>query len=358
MYFNCGGRRGGSDSRGATATATGWYFAEGYTGGSFDTYVLVQNPDTEAADVRCTFMVPGGGTIVRSLQAPPCSRVTVHLDEIPGLENAEVSTRVESTNGVGIVADRSEYFDYAGCSGGHSEVGVTAPAKYWYLAEGYTGGKFDTYVLVQNPSDRQATVDATFMREDGKTIARTYDLRPHSRSTIAADRVQGLESAGFSTMLVSRNGVGIIAERAMYFDYGGLAGGHDGMGVTAPAADWYFGEGYTGGLFDTWILVQNPDEKAARIRATFTKPSGKSVHKEYTLKPRSRFTISVDAVEGLADAEVATTVKSLNGVGVIAERSMYFNYRNGFDERDGGHNTHGVTAPSKTWYFAEGYTGY
>lgn len=358
MYFNCGGRRGGSASTGATAPQARWYFAEGYTGGSFDSYILVQNPGTETADITFTFMLPGGKTVTRTAMAPPSSRITVHVDDVPGVENAEVSTSVESTNGVGVVADRSVYFEYRGFSGGHAEVGVNAPAESWYLAEGYTGGEFDTYVLVQNPADRQAEVDATFMKEDGKTVRRSYTISPHSRFTITADEIPGLESAGFSTRLVSTNGVGVIAERAMYFDYGGLAGGHGGKGVAAPAADWYFGEGYTGGLFDTWILIQNPGDRAAKVRATFTKASGESVSREYTLKPLSRFTIPVDSIAGLEDAEVATTVRSLSGAGVIAERAMYFNYRNGFDERGGGHNAHGVTAPSSTWYFAEGYTGY
>jgi len=358
MYFDCGGRRGGSDSMGARATADRWYFAEGYTAGSFDSYILVQNPYTEPADVKMTFMVPGGQTFVKTLQAQPCSRVTVHLDEVPGLAGAEVSTLVESTNGVGIVAERAMYFDYQGCDDGNAEVGVNATAADWYLAEGYTAGGFDTYVLLQNPSARAAQVDATFMKEDGKTVAHSYTVKPHSRFTITTDHVPGLESAGFSTRLVSKNGVGIIAERAMYFNYGGITGGSDGMGVTAPAPDWYFAEGYTGGRFDTYVLVQNPDSKAARVRVTFARANGSTVKKEYTLKPRSRFTIQVDKVAGLSDAEVATTVSSLNGVGVIAERAMYFNYSNGFDERSGGHDTAGATAPSSQWYFAEGYTGY
>jgi SpoIID/LytB domain protein len=358
MYFNCGGRRGGSASAGAPATSSRWYFAEGYTGGKFDTYILVQNPSTEQADVKLTFMVPGGRTAVKTLHARPCSRVTVHVDEVPGLADAEVSTLVESTNGVGIVADRSMYFDYKGYDDGNSQVGTNAPATRWYLAEGYTGGSFDTYVLMQNPGGTTARVDATFMKEDGTTVKLAYAVAPHSRYTITADQAPGLESAGFSTRLVSTNGVGIIAERAMYFDYNGLTGGSDGMGATAPSPTWYFGEGYTGGQFDTYVLVQNPDSKPAGIRVTFTKPNGKAVVKSYTIKPDSRLTIPVDRVAGLADAEVATTVKSTNGVGVIAERAMYFNYDNGFDQRSGGHDAPGVTTPSTLWYFAEGCTGY
>jgi len=357
MYFNYRGLSGGSASAGVADPQTRWYFAEGYTGGAFDTYILVQNPETEPANVKFTFMIPGGGTIERTATAAPCSRMTVHIDDIPGLENTDVSTMVESTNGVGIVADRSEYFNYAGCDDGNSEAGVAAPATTWYLAEGYTGGRFDTYVLLQNPGGETAAVEATFMREDGANIKKTYELPPHSRHTIAADRVEGLESAGFSTRVASTNGVGIIAERAMYFDSNGVSGGHDGRGVTEPSAQWYFAEGYTGGGFDTWLLIMNPDAQPADVRVTFSKPDGSAVQKEYTIRPNSRFTVSVDSVEGLADAEASMSVQSLNGVKIIAERAMYFNYSSGVDVRSGGHDTTGCTAPSVKWYFAEGYTG-
>jgi hypothetical protein len=33
----------------------------------------------------------------------------------------------------------------------------------WYLPEGYTGGNFDTYILVQNPNDCEAKVKVTFL---------------------------------------------------------------------------------------------------------------------------------------------------------------------------------------------------
>jgi len=358
MYFNYQGKFGGSASTGVTKPASRWYFAEGYTGDTFDTYMLVENPQPANADIKFTFMVPGGGNVEKTAQMPPCSRMTLHVDDVPGLADTDVSTMVECTNGEEVVAERSMYFDYLGEDGGNSESGVNAPATSWYLAEGYTGGKFDAYVLLQNPGDRKAAVKATFMREDGKNIVRSYQMPPRSRHTITAEEIEGLEDAGFSTRVVSTNGVGIIAERSMYFDYNGLAGGHDGKGVKAPAGNWYFAEGYTGGGFDTYVLIQNPSAAEARVRVTFTKPGGTAVERDYSIKANSRFTIPVDGIEGLGDDEVSTTVRSQNGVKVIAERAMYFNYQNGRDSRGGGHDAVGVTTPSTQWYFAEGYTGY
>lgn len=357
MYFDNRGRCGGSDSTGVTSPSARWYFAEGYTGGSADTYILVENPQQEAAGLRYTFMTTGGKVVEKQGQAGPCSRVTVHVDDVPGLSNTDFSTVVESTNGVGIVAERSTYFDNGGRDGGNSEAGAPAPATRWYLAEGCTGGKFDTNIPIQNPGTQPAVIDATFMKEDGTNIKKTYDVPPHSRYTIPADGIKGLENAGFSTMLASPNRVAFVAERTMYFNYGGLAGGHDSRGITGPGQVFYFAEGYTGEQFDTYVLVQNPDAGPAAVRATFTGPGGVAVAKDYTIKPKSRLTIPVDGIPGLSDSEVSTTVRSTNGVGVIAERSMYFNYTAGGGERTGGHCTNGVTTPSTQWYFAEGYTG-
>ncbi len=361
MYFNCGNRfNGGSDSTGIPEPQKRWYFAEGYTGGSFESYIVVQNPQGNPADLRFTFMLPGGRTLERTAQAGPNSRLTLKLDDVPGLEDTEVSTLVECTNGAAIVAERSSYFDYYGCDGGTNAPGVAGPSSTWYLAEGYTGQKFDTYVLVQNPGDRAAVVDAVFMREDGKNIKASYSLPAHSRYTIATDRIRGLENAGFSTELMARDGAGIIAERVMYFDYNlcGLDDGHDSVGATAPAGRWYFAEGYTGGRFDTWLTIQNPEAVAADVRVTFNTPGGAAVVKEYSIPARTRFTLPVDAVEGLSDTEVSATVETTNGTGVIAERSVYFVYTDGYCSRDGGHNTIGATLPSFTWFFAEGYTGF
>jgi hypothetical protein len=321
---------------------------------------MVQNPEPTPADLKFTFMLPGGQTVERTTQAGPSSRLTIRLNDVPGLEGAEVSTLVECTSGNGIVAERSSYFDYYGCNGGNNAPGVTDFSNQWYLAEGYTGQGFDTYILLQNPNNEPSTVGAVYMREDGKNVEQTYTVKPHSRYSIKANNIPGLENTGFSTFLVSRNSVGFIAERAMYFfNYNGrsINDGTDSVGVTAPCLNWYFAEGYTGQNCDTWILIQNPSAETAEVRVTFNMPGGGSVQKEYDIKPRSRHTIKVNSVDGLSNAEVATTIQSTNGVKVVAERAMYFIYSNGYGNRDGGHNTVGVTGPSTSWYFAEGYTG-
>jgi hypothetical protein len=66
----------------------------------------------------------------------------------------------------------------------------------------------------------------------------------------------------------------------------------------------------------------------------------------------SRSTVCVNQVPGMAGQSFATSVQT--DAPVVAERSMYFRYHGW----DGGSNAMGSPAPSSTWYFAEGYTGF
>ena len=99
-----------------------WYLAEGYTGGQFDTWVLVQNPGTETATVTMSFQLLSGSAADYVFTLEGGRRQSVHLDDLPGLADAQVSTKVASTQPV--VAERAMYFNYEGKSGGHDSIGV------------------------------------------------------------------------------------------------------------------------------------------------------------------------------------------------------------------------------------------
>ncbi|MGQ9476788.1 MAG: hypothetical protein ACUVSI_12045, partial [Actinomycetota bacterium] len=100
-----------------------WYLAEGCTlGDNFDTFVLVQNPGTEVAEITLTFQLTQGTAPSFNFELAPGQRRSVWLDKLEGLANAEVSTKVTSTQPV--VAERAVYFNFFGKQGGHDSVGV------------------------------------------------------------------------------------------------------------------------------------------------------------------------------------------------------------------------------------------
>ena len=336
MYFNYDGKPGGHDSMGVTSPALTWYLAEGYTGSTFDTWVLVQNPGPRDAKVTLDFQVQGGSApAFGPFTLAAGQRQSIHLDTLTGLGNAQVSTKVSSTEPV--VAERAEYFDYDGKKGGHASAGVNAPAGNWYLAEGYTGGTFDTWVLIQNPGVKDAYAGLSFQVQGGiPTRAQVVTVKAGQRESVHLDAVYGLEDAQVSTKFSATEPV--VVERAMYFNYEGKPGGHDSAGVNAPANEWYLAEGYTGGTFDTWVLIQNPWQADARVTLDFQVQGGSApAFGPFTLGGGQRLSIHLDTLAGLGDAQVSTRVTSDQPV--VVERAMYFNY----EGKSGGHDSVGFT---------------
>jgi hypothetical protein len=348
MYFRYSGQYpGGHVSPGSTAPATDWFLAEGCTDYGFDTYVLIQNPGGEAADVTVTFMTEDGQTLVLPCTVTPYSRYTVTVDKVAGMEHAEFSTRVSSSRPV--VVERSMYFDYNGIKEGHNSQGLTSLSNEWYFAEGYTAGAFDTYVLLANPSDTPADVSMVLLGENGASSEITFDISAHARRTVAIDRIKGWSKRAFSIKLHSTQP--IAAERAMYFKYNGITGGHDALGCPAPATEWYVAEGYTAGEFDTYILVLNPGDESADLLVRYMLKGGRYLDRMYNVPAHSRYTLAVDGEPGLSSEEVSAVMASSRPV--VVERSMYFRYGG----RPGGSCAPAVAGPAVKWYFAEGYSG-
>ncbi len=329
MYFSYNGKAGGHDSIGVKYPSNIWYLAEGYTGGDFDTWVLVQNPGEADAHVTLEFQLPPGASADPfSLDLPGGTRQSIHLDDLPGLSDTDVSTKVVAN--LPVVAERAMYFDYQGKQGGHDSIGVVSPSQHWFLAEGYTGGQFDTWVLVQNANDASARVKLDFQLPSGFSApSAEFNLPAHTRQSFHLDDFDGLADTDVSTTVTSD--VPVVAERAMYFDYQGKTDGHDSAGADFPSDSWYLAEGYTGGDFDTWVLVQNPGQEAKHVTMDFQLPLGASAPPcEFYVPGGTRQSIHLDDLPGLSDTDVSTRVTA-SGL-VVAERAEYFNY----EGKDGG----------------------
>jgi hypothetical protein len=310
--------------------ATVWYLAEGYTGGEFDTWVLVQNPGEVDAEVTLTFQLPPGTSAEPfTLPLPAGTRQSIKLDSLPGLENTDVSTKVTSTKP--IVAERAMYFNYNGKPGGHDSIGVKYPAQEWSQAEGYHREALDTWGLVKKTGTANTTVTLDFQLPPGTSApSYTLDLPAGTRRSVHLDDLPGLENTDVSVKISSP--IAVVAERAMYFNYQGKPGGHDSAGVSKPSPNWYLAEGYTGGDFDTWVLVQNPGTENANVTMHFQLPPGSSADPyTFNLPAGTRTSVHLDTLPGLSGTDVSTWVDADKPV--VAERAMYFNY----EGKSGGH---------------------
>lgn len=359
-----------------------WYLAEGATGRGADFVedILIANPGSQDTRVRITFL-PGSGTPppVYELTVKASSRATVRVNALPQLADAEFSAVVESLDNVDLVVERTMAWPSPTRRGAHNSIGVTSPAPRWFLAEGSTGF-FSTFILIANPDPTAtARVRVTFLKPGGGTIVYKPDpgnpnvdeiiLGPNTRYNVWPNaEVAALANEAFSTVVESTNNVGIIAERAMYWNTETVfEGGHNSVGVTQPALTWLFAEGTTKSLpglqFNSFLLLANPNPESAVARVSFfTSPGTPPVQRDYSLAANSRENVWVNVIPELANKDFSMKVESRAAdllhpaQPLVAERAVYWGPGTGPPSPNwvDGHNTPGVSAESAKWVFAEG----
>jgi Tol biopolymer transport system component len=346
------------------------YFAEGATG-FFETRISVANAGATSASVLLRFVRGDGSIMSHPLTVPAQQSRKVAVSTLPGMNGGDFATIIESDQLV--VVDRQMWWD-VNAYGTHAETGVVSPALTWYFAEGATHGGFDLFYLLHNPGDMDADVRVRYLLPSGDPLEQTYAVPAHSRFNVWADVEEfpngsgnlALASTDVAAVIEVTNGVPIIVERAMYLSAPGsvFQAGHESAGVTAPALQWFFAEGATGPFFDCFVLLANPSTTApAQVRATYLLPTGQTLTKDYFVPANSRVNVWLDLemfpdgnggkVAALADAAVSTTLDVLNGVPIVAERTMWFPGSTAATWAE-AHNAFGSTETATLWGFAEG----
>jgi hypothetical protein len=221
----------------------------------------------------------------------------------------------------------------------------------FYLAEGATGSFFDMDLLLANPNTQSVTVTATFLKPLGQgTIVKHYTLPALSRRTIQVDTIPGLEDAEVSTIVTGPQSLPIFVERTMRWNSTGY-GAHTDKASQRTSLKWYFAEG-SQGFFFTYLLLANPQNVQNDVTVRYLREGVSPVTRTYTLQPLERHTVDIGADAALVNTSFGMEVTfALPG---IAERAMYFGLNPLWV---GGHESVGVTEPSKQWFLAEGATG-
>jgi uncharacterized repeat protein (TIGR01451 family) len=340
-----------------TATERPTYFlAEGATGAFFDEDLLIANPNATDAPVTVTFLVEDGATVTERRTIPARSGTRLAVDTLPGLEAASASVQVSSDGGLPLAVERTQFWD-ATAYGGHTERALPGPATRWFFAEG-AQGYFDTFVLIANPQAAPVEVTLTFLREGAASVTTTRQIAPFARQTIPAASIPELANRSFAILVEAPQPV--VAERAMYF--GSTAtrlwtGGSAATGVTAPSSTWFFAEGATGPLFDTFLLLMNPEAVDAQVTLRYLLDTGETVEVAKVIPARGRLTVNIET-EGdarLHAASMATVVTSDRPI--VAERSVYWPTAEGAQPWGESHTSQGAPAAAPRWALAEGRTG-
>jgi hypothetical protein len=122
----------GHNSGGIPATRTTWGLAEGRVGGShdFQTYILLANPESTAAEVTITYLREGSPPFAKTYTVPPRHRFNVDIArDVPELRNESFGARIEVMNGIPIAVERSMYWNSNGVfwAGGTNALGTPIP---------------------------------------------------------------------------------------------------------------------------------------------------------------------------------------------------------------------------------------
>lgn len=322
---------------------TSCYLAEGSTAWGFSTYLSVVNPNPQPATILITYQTAEGARSRPHFQMAPFSQATVNPAD--DLGEMDFSTRIDCLEGMDIAADRTMIWNSGGGEDAHCSIGVNEPATTWYLPEGSTAWGFETWLLIQNPGRVDANCTITYMIENEGHVTIPVTVSKHTRSTFNMSRHIGSRDASIRVV----SDVPVIPERSMYRN--NRRCGHDSVGTTSPALEYYLAEGATGYNvgYITYVLVQNPQEVPAGVNVTFMTAAGERQGPSFSMPPLSRKTLRLNDLLP-PETDVSTRVSA--DVPIIAERSMYWNNGTG----EAGHDSIGIRSPGKTFYLPDGET--
>lgn len=298
-----------------------WYFAEGSTRDTFNTYLALFNPQATATNATVSYIQAGG--IITSTEVTIGPRQRTVLTVRDHLPNADFSMRVIANQP--IAAERTMRFGM-NQTGLHTGRGMIELSRRWLFAEGTTEPPFTMRLLILNPNNQPADATVTFLTASGEKIERRYALPPLTRLAVEANDIV-VPPAGVGTIVEADRPVAV--ERVLYFRDN--AAGTVSPGVTSAAYTWLFADGRTNDS-TAYLLLSNPNTHGVSVTIDFTFLDGAHNPQRIDMPANSRYTLAVHQLfpnENGFSAIVRATYP------IIAERSIY----------PGGGERGGATAP-------------
>lgn len=304
---------------GIAAPSRTWLFAEGSTQPPFQTWLLIQNPNSVAASATITYFLLGGGSpATQTLSLPPQSRTSVFVNQV--LPNVAFSTRIDSDQPV--VAERAVY-RFPG-NAATAKAGLNAPSTTFFFPDAKTSLQtvrqarvpFDSFLLLQNPNSTPTTANVTLFRSNGTTFTFSQFLPASSRQTIFLNQI--VPNGEFGIRVDASQP--IIAERSMFFGReprGAMAT----PGSTELATSWFLAEGSTQPPFIEDLFVLNPNASAMSGQVEFQLPGGQTVVRGFVIGPRRSLILHVNSIIPGSPVSARITTNAPSAV----ERQMFFN---------------------------------
>jgi hypothetical protein len=256
----------------------------------------------------------------------------------PALGNGATASAI--TAGFTASLALTEFVDFGGCS--HSDVLATVSCAETPASLAQAGLAIPTdsaYLSFEYRFDASADGEHAVVMIDDVPV---WTLSG-TGATGVFELVTGLPIRGLS---------GARALTVAFYGAGATTGRFEIRNLTVTSGSpehRYLAEGATGTFFDTKVALFNPHAQATNAVLRFARSDGTATNLAVPLGAHARATIDLKAVDGLADANMSTTIES--GLPIVVDRRMSWD-ASGY----GSHAERAVEAPSTVWYLAEGST--
>jgi hypothetical protein len=302
---------------GARELSNVWYFAEGWTGDGWLTFVSAANPGSVAANVTISYMLPDGSAVSYLEVVPPGARHTfVGHEDVPG---SAFSVRLNSD--IPIVAQQV-LIDTRGLLA-HGTVGAIEPKTEWFLAEGFTGESWLTFISIGNFGTQPAEVTATYEVFGGPPVERTIIVPPGARGTLAAHEIPTGVGPGQSFGVTIRADVPVVVQEVLIDPKPGVELAHSVIASPGLARTFAFSGGSSKPERITFISVMNPRDTDAMVEVVYYLDDGSTPQvRTQLVGAHSRATFaSYDEATGIDEGhEFGVMVRSTGDV--IAQKVM------------------------------------
>ncbi len=256
----------------ATAPSARWYFADGGTDGTLDTFYLTYNPTDHPVDATITYRLPNGQVARRSTRTiEPGTRTTIWVNVDDALlGRVEASAEIGAT--APIVVERAWRFNPPGRTVTQplASPGTDRPSTRWIFPEVDGDAAFETTIVVANPGTRDAIADvSTLYATRAPLSAGQLRIPAGGRVTVPARQQLGLAGVRATVEITSVNGVALLAERTF--------SGRDAVGswrlatvgARAPATRWVLPQSTAGTSTD--LILTNFSAFDAKVELRFPK---------------------------------------------------------------------------------------
>jgi hypothetical protein len=202
----------------------------------------------------------------------------------------------------------------------------------WYFPAGSSSLGYDERILVRNPFPDEAVVNVTFYTPTGKTTkANLAEVAvPAGDSEFIRVNDFILRQPVLGASVTARRGR-IVAWRAMFAEPEDRPDGvYFGLGATSPSLEWYFPEGAVGDGLEQNFTLLNPYKREAIVTISLATGEGRQQPPKLVdvrVPPEAIKTISLPETLGAQDQDlgnVGAVIESSNGVGVVAERTVWY----------------------------------